>query len=136
MSFELFNLADQIQINQLAEKEGIALSLIRPRRYKPNARSSNWKTKKGLGGKKEGMEVGQQHAAVENTTPNDPPPPRPPNPTADRVDALSSSKMGGKEESVADVDMDGLTAQLGDLDSSLQFKPRGVRKKAAAKALE
>ncbi|WVQ81022.1 hypothetical protein IAT38_003129 [Cryptococcus sp. DSM 104549] len=80
-------------INEIAKRDGLAISMIRPRRY---------------------------------STTRSQPPTSPSQPTS----ILPSIP---RPPAIPDMDMDDLTAQMGQLESSLVFLPRGVRKAARGK---
>lgn len=91
-------MAHALQINQIAQEDGLAASLIRPRKEIPPPSAS------------------QQTDRREVDSGLDPAP--------GAVDRPAGPR---------DVDMDDLTAKMTELQSSLAFVPRGVRKKEAAR---
>ena len=104
----------RMQINKLVEEEGLAMSLLRPRRDRPP----------------------RERHETDGKLETQPPPIKPDThglPSTNAGPKLAETAHKGESNGGIDVDMDEIVEKLGGEDSSLRFTPRGVRKKDATK---
>ncbi|RSH90554.1 hypothetical protein EHS25_001159 [Saitozyma podzolica] len=118
-------------LNQIAREDGLATSLIRPRKQGPpkprRTSSTGHPTVDEPPPPPESVNAVEDTSAPSTTS-------EPSHLTTSEGSSANAAPMPMPCPSVPDVDMDDLTTRMGGLESSLGFVPRGVRKKAGVKA--